>query len=100
MIKTTSGVQIYEPKLKLFWQEFKCDAYHKGLACFVNTLSYDYIKDVDLLKLESISAINNHKPIKKTAILDKLCKDSGGEFQAIRYSIDNVRSVENLSVRM
>jgi hypothetical protein len=76
VVKTTSGVQIYEPKLKLFWQEFKCDAYHKGLNCFVNALSYDYIMDIDLLKIETIAQINNHKPVKKTEILDKLCKDS------------------------
>lgn len=78
IIKTTSSVQIYEPKLKLFWQQFKCDAFHKGLCCIVNTLSYDYIKDVDLLKIETISAINKHKPLKKTEVLDKLCKESGG----------------------
>jgi len=66
----------------------------------VNTLSYDYIKDIDLLKMETISSINHNKPIKKTQILDKLCKESRGEFQSIRYSLDNVRSIENLSVRM
>ena len=73
---------------------------HKGVSIFVNDLSYDYIKENNIVKMMNFYKINQEKHIRNTEVLDKLCQESKGEFQAIRNSLDNIKSVENLSVRM
>lgn len=58
LIKTTQRVMIYEPKHHIFWENFNCDAYHRGFASFLSDCSYDCIRDSDLIKMETISALD------------------------------------------
>lgn len=91
---------IYEPKHHIFWENFNCDPLHKGLACFLSDCSYDCVRDSDLIKMETISALDPSRPPNKVEALEKICNESEGKFQMIRYSLENVTSILNTSARM